>query len=263
MLVGSIGDTVRNAFVVFFAWLPHVVGFLAVLVIGYFVARLVAKLVHRGTHRAGLDGIVHNQAGGTFIQRVIPNPSGLLGTIAFWAVWLSAISLAVSVLGIDALQSFVAAVWGYLPNVLAAVAIFLVAGALAGGVVALARRTLGDTSLGKMVSTVAPILIMSIATFMILDQLKIAHNIVVITYAGLMGAVALGTALAFGLGGRDVAKQMLEGAYAKGQANKEQFKQDLNQGMARAREEAQHQQSKQGEDRNQTYGVTGTPATEI
>jgi hypothetical protein len=74
-----------------------------------------------------------------------------------------------------------------------------------------------------------------------------------------MGAVALGTALAFGLGGRDVAKQMLEGVYAKGQANKAQFKQDLDQGMARAKDEAQSQQGEDGA----TYGVTGTPATEI
>src|SRR3712207_9273910 len=58
-----------------------------------------------------------------------------------------------------------------------------------------------------------------------------------ITYAGLIGAIALGTALAFGLGGRDVAREMLQGAYEKGQENKEQFKRDLDEGMTRAREE--------------------------
>jgi hypothetical protein len=74
---------------------------------------------------------------------------------------------------------------------------------------------------------------------MILDQLKIAEDIVVITYAALLGAVALGSALAFGLGGRDVARQLLEGAYQKGQENKEQFKRDLDLGMQRAREDAE------------------------
>jgi hypothetical protein len=80
---------------------------------------------------------------------------------------------------------------------------------------------------------------MTIATFMILDQLQIAQNIVVITYAGLIGAIALGSALAFGLGGRDVAREMLQGAYEKGQQNKEQFKRDLDQGISRARDEVQ------------------------
>lgn len=51
---------------------------------------------------------------------------------------------------------------------------------------------------------------MTIATFMILDQLQIAHNIVVITYTALIGAIALASALAFGLGGRSVAERMLE-----------------------------------------------------
>jgi hypothetical protein len=51
--------------------------------------------------------------------------------------------------------------------------------------------------------------------------------------------VALGSALAFGLGGRDVARQLLEGAYAKGQENKDQFRRDLDQGLQRAREDAE------------------------
>ena len=60
---------------------------------------------------------------------------------------------------------------------------------------------MGDTATGRIVRTVAPTLIMAIAVFMILDELQIAQNIVLITYAALMGAIALGMALAFGLGG--------------------------------------------------------------
>jgi hypothetical protein len=74
---------------------------------------------------------------------------------------------------------------------------------------------------------------------MILDQLMIAENIVTITYAGLIFAIALGSALAFGLGGREVARELLQGAYDKGRENKEQFKRDLDQGMTRAREDAE------------------------
>src|SRR5205085_11834503 len=125
------------------------------------------------------------------------------------------------------------------PNVIAALAIFLVAGLIAGAVSTLASRVLGDTGLGRVVATGVPILVMTIATFMILNQLKIAPAIVTITYAALLGAVALGSALAFGLGGRDVAARMLEGAYASAQQNKEQWKRDLDQGLARARVEAE------------------------
>jgi hypothetical protein len=234
----DIGNSVERGFTEFFAWLPALLGALAILVIGYFVAKAISGLVWRGLHRAGFDRTLHAGQGGNFVQKLTSSPSKLVGTIAFWAILLGTISLAVSVLGIEALTNFVAAIYSYLPNVLAALLIFLVASAISAGVATLATRAMGGTALGKIVATAAPILVMTIATFMILDQLKIAESIVTITYAGLIGAIALGSALAFGLGGRDVAREMLQGAYEKGQENKEQFKQDLDEGLSRAKEEA-------------------------
>jgi hypothetical protein len=169
------------------------------------------------------------------------------------------------VLGIDALEDFVAAIYAYLPNVLAAILIFLVAGAIAAGVGTLIARTMGDTTTGKVVGTVAPVLIMAVAGFMILDQLQIAPEIVTITYASLMGAIALGMALAFGLGGRDVAARMLEGAYAAGQRNREQVKQDLDQGRQRAKQEADRLREKTqvSAEGDELTGVRADAETEV
>lgn len=239
MIVFSIHSSIEQGFDVFFAWLPRVVGFLVVLLVGYLIAKILGKLVDRATHRAGLDRAVHQGTGGTVIQRAVPAPSRLLGRITFWVIFLGALSIAVSVLGIAALTTLVGAVWAYIPNVIAALVIFLIAGAIAAAVVALVQRTMGDTALGKIVATVVPILVMTIATFMILEQLKIAHDIVVTTYTLLLGAVALGCALAFGLGGRDVAARMVEDAYQKGQANKDEYRRDLDQGMGRARQQTE------------------------
>jgi hypothetical protein len=236
MMLFSIRSSIDDGFI---AWLPRVVGFVAVLLIGYLIAKLVGNLIYRATHRAGLDRTVHQGAGGNFIQRAVPSPSRLLGRVAFWLLFLGAVSIAASVLGIGALTAFIGAVWAYIPNVIAALLIFLVAGAVAAGVVGLVRRVMGDTALGKIVATVVPILVMTIATFMILEQLKIAPGIVKITYTALVGAIALASALAFGLGGREVAARMLEGAYQKGQENKEQFRRDLERGVSRAQDEVE------------------------
>ena len=65
---------------------------------------------------------------------------------------------------------------------------------------------------------------MAIAVFMILNQLRIATNIVTITYAALMGALALGMALAFGLGGRGVASRLLEDAYRRGEEERRRMR---------------------------------------
>src|SRR3954447_7631582 len=248
MLAASIGSTVNRAFAVFFAWLPALVGAIVVLLIGYFVAKLVAKLVHRVTHRAGHDRTLHNGPGGNVVGKITSSPSRLLGTLTFWAIFLSAISLAASVLHIKALTTFVGAIWAYLPNVIAALAIFIIAGLVATAVATLASRVMGDTGIGRVVATGVPILVMTIATFMILDQLQIAHNIVLITYAALLGAIALGSALAFGLGGRAVAERMLEGAYRTTQQNKEQWRRDLDQGVSRAREEASNMKDEYSSD---------------
>ena len=246
MIIADIGDQAERSLEVFFDWLPNLVGALLVLILGWIIARVVAGLVRKALERAGVDRALTGGTGGEWIRRVVERPSRLLGTIAFWAVFLGAVSLAVSVLGIEALQDFVAAIYAYLPNVLAAVLIFLVASAIAAGVAGLASRLLGDTPLGRIVSTAGPILVMAIATFMILDQLQIAPTIVTITYAALLGALALGSALAFGLGGREVARDMLTTAYDKGRQRTEEVKRERWLDKERGREQSE---SESGETR--------------
>ena len=235
MLYADIGDSVQRGFDEFATWVPRLAAFLVILIIGYFVAKIVAGLVGKVLERVGFDRALHSGTAGTWIAKVTSRPSDLLGTIAFWVLFVGAISIALDVLGIQAVDEFVAAVWGYIPNVIAALLIFLAAGAIAAGVAALVTRTMGDTSTGRIVGTAAPILIMAIAGFMILDQLMIAEQIVTITYAALMGAIALGMALAFGLGGREVAAEMLRGAY---EGRREEVKQDLRTGKERAKQDA-------------------------
>jgi hypothetical protein len=237
--VASFNDSVDRAWDEFFLWLPRLVGFLAILLIGYIVAKIVGGLVARLLRRAGFDRVLERGAGGSYVMKVVSGPSELLGTLAFWAVFLGALSVAVDVLGIAALEDLVHSVWSYIPNVLAALLIFVVASAIAGGIAVVVDRTMGDTPTGGIVKTVAPVLVMAIATFMILDQLKIATNIVVITYAALLGAIALGMALAFGLGGRELAGRLLENAYTKGQEVKDDVKADVKQGVDRGKQEAQ------------------------
>ncbi len=235
MFLADIGDSIDRAWDEFFIWLPRLVGFLAILLIGYIVAKIVGGLVTRVLQRAGLDRMLERGTGGSYLMRVVRSPSSLLGSVTFWVVFLGALSIAVDVLGIAALEDLVRSVWSYIPNVLAALLIFVVASAIAGAVVALVDRTMGETPTGRIVKTVAPVLVMAIAFFMILDQLEIAPTIVTITYAALIGAIALAMAIAFGLGGRDVAARLLESAYVKGQDVKEDVKRDVETGVRRGK----------------------------
>jgi hypothetical protein len=115
---------------------------------------------------------------------------------------------------------------------------------------------MGDTPTGKVVGSVVPVLVMAIATFMILNQLKIAPEIVTITYAALLGSAALAMALAFGLGGRDVAHRMLADAYERGQEQRGRIRRDMEIGKERGRQDAER--VKQEAERRTGDGQTTT-----
>jgi hypothetical protein len=242
----NVGDSLQQGLDRFFGFLPNLLGFLVILLIGYVVARVVKGILTKVLDKVGLDRALHSGQTGQYVEKVSPgaSPSKLVGAIAFWFIFLGAISLAVSALQIPALTTFMSAIYGYLPNVIAAVIIFVVAGAIAGAVAALVTKTMGDTPTGKLVASVVPVLIMAIATFMILNQLKIAPEIVTITYAVLLGSLGLGMALAFGLGGRETAAQLVSGAYDKGQEQKDQVKQDMRTGKERGEQQVQQAQGK-------------------
>jgi hypothetical protein len=242
----KIGDSVQQGLDNFFAFVPRLIGFLLILLIGYIVAKVVKSVLTKVLQRVGLDHAMHSGSTGQYVNKVAPDakPSRTIGAIAFWFIFLGAISIAVSQLGIRALTTFVASIAAYLPNVVAAILIFVIAGVIAAAVGGLVARTMGDTPTGKIVGSVVPVLVMAIATFMILNQLKIAPAIVTITYAALIGGVFLAMALAFGLGGRDVASKMLNDAYDKGQDNKDRVKDDMQTGKDRAQRDAQQAKDK-------------------
>jgi hypothetical protein len=202
-------------------FLPRLIGFLLILLVGYLVAKALQKVVALALEKIGTDRALASGSTGTYVERLAPgaSPSKLIGRVVFWFVLLGALSIAISSLGVNALNDFLADVFRYLPNVVAAILIFVVAGALAGWLGEASSRLMGGSPTGKLAATALPVLVMAIAVFMILNQLRIASDIVTITYAALMGAVALGMALAFGLGGRDVAASMVEEAYRRGRGD--------------------------------------------
>ena len=232
----NFGDSVQNAFDGFFAFLPNLLGFLVILLVGFIVAKVVAGIVRKVLDKVGLDRHLQGSDAHKYVDRVLPGASASNGIarVVFWLVFAFFLFAAIGALKIPAVTTFMNQVLAYLPNIIVAILIFVVAALLAGAVAAAVTNFMGDTPTGKIVAAVGPALVMVIALFMILDQLRIAETIVTIAFAATMGALALGLALAFGLGGRDVARQLLEEAYAQGRRAKDQARDDLALGRDRA-----------------------------
>jgi hypothetical protein len=259
----KLGDSLQQGLDNFFAFIPRLVGFLLVLLIGYIIARVVKGVLQRVLEKVGIDRALHSGHAGQYVDRVAPDasPSRIIAGLAFWFLFLGALAIAVSQLGIPALDNFVQAIGAYLPNVVAAVLIFVIAGVVAAAVGGLVARTMGDTPTGKVVGSVVPVLVMAIATFMILNQLRIAPEIVTITYGALIGGVFLAMALAFGLGGREVAARMLEDAYDKGRQERDTVRRDMQIGKERGKQDAERAkaeaQRRTGNGRTDTEPIGG------
>ena len=210
-----IADSLQRALNSLIGFIPNLIGFLVILFIGYVIARLVKLAVTKLLEKAGLDRALSGSPAGSYVERASPgaSPSRLVGVIAFWFIFIYAIAAAVGALKIPALTNFMGNVQNYLPNVIAAVLILVVGVALAGAAGALVDRLMGDSSFGRMARTITPTLILSIVVFMVLNQLKIAPAIVTVTYIALIGMLAVSGALAFGLGGREIAADMMRDAY--------------------------------------------------
>jgi hypothetical protein len=219
-------------------FLPNLIGAILILIIGYMIAKLLDNVIRKALNRARFDRAMHNSSAGKTISRIVESPSRLGGRIAFWLVFVGAISLAVSALNLPVLNDLLNTIYGYVPSVIAAVLIFLVASAISAGVAGFATRVMGKTALSKIVATVVPAIVMSLAGFMILNQLGIARDIVNILFTAIVGAIALGLALAFGLGGRDVARELLEQAADNARSNTDRVKGEAKQAAENTKREA-------------------------
>jgi hypothetical protein len=232
----DIGQSVENGISELFEALPQAIGIVALVIVGYFVAKILQRLTRKMLAKLRFDNMVNNSPAGGIVGRLIDRPSRFVSKVAFWVVWVAFLSFAVSALNVPAITQFVAGVYSYIPNVIGAVVIFLVASSISAGSNKFIRRVLGNTPTSNILRTVAPAVVMSIATFMILNELEIAKDIVNITYIAIMGSLSLGLALSFGLGGRDLASRILEDAY---DSSKEKLSaNEVKYGANRAKSEA-------------------------
>ncbi len=225
-------QSLQNSLNKLWGYLPAVVGFILLIIVGWILAKIVKKLVRILLRRLRFERAITLSPAGNYITRIIEHPTEFMAKLAYWVIFLSFILFAISALGVPALTLIVNGIYRYIPNVIAAMIIFLVASAITAGAEAFVAKVLRTGTLAKLIAAVVPAIIMPIAIFMILDQLHIARNIVDITYAALVGSVALGLALAFGLGGREVASRILEQAYDNAQDKSDQLQQEYRQAKA-------------------------------
>ncbi|HUJ39889.1 MAG TPA: hypothetical protein VLW54_05035 [Candidatus Acidoferrales bacterium] len=194
-------------------FLPRFLVMLIIIVIGWLAAYLL-KIVLRAILRLARVEKVSEEAGASRLLREadLPSMTELLSRALFWAIWLGFIIIGVSVLGIVSLQKQISDLIELLPQVFVAFVVLFV-GMLAANFFSRAAL-LGAVNAGfpspKTLSETVRIVIGFLAVAMALEQIGLGRQTVDIAFAILFGALMLGLAIAFGLGGQHMAQRFLE-----------------------------------------------------
>ena len=201
----------QNALSTFLSYLPQLVGAIVILIIGYIVAKVLQAVVGRVLQAIGFDSWMEKGGIKQFFDRAQTNqtPVSILGQLVFWFVFIIALTMAADALGIPQVSVILGQLIAYIPSIIAAILILILAALLANFVSGIVRGATGSNVLGS----VAQYAIIVYAVFAAITELGIAVELTAPTFLIVLGAVALGAAIAFGLGGREVAQDILQKAY--------------------------------------------------
>ncbi|MEO6892903.1 MAG: small-conductance mechanosensitive ion channel [Ktedonobacteraceae bacterium] len=215
----TIGNALSNALNLIVTFLPRVVGFLVIILVGWLIAYLVSRALTFLLRKLHFDNLANRIGITRFEQRmgVRMDAAGILGTIVFWFIFLIFLVPAADALGLPAVSNVLNALVDYIPNVFVAILVLFL-GALAGTAVAdLVRGATASANVGNpnIFAGIARWAIIGFAGLIALEQLQIAPALLNILFTALVGGLALAFGLAFGLGGQDAARKWL----ARGEAS--------------------------------------------
>jgi Conserved TM helix len=196
-------------------FIPKLIGFLVILVIGYFVAKLLAKAVDGILERVGFDRVVERGGVRNALARSKYDASGLLGMIVFWAVFLFVLQLAFGVFGPNPISRLISGVIAYLPKVFVAILIVIIGAAIAAAAKEIVEATLGGLSYGGTLAKVVAGVIIAVAIFAALSQLQIAPWIVNGLFYAVLAIIVLSASISIGVGGIDTMRQYWQRAALK------------------------------------------------
>lgn len=215
------------ALALFLAAIPKIIAFVLIVVIGWFIAKLVAsgiavvlRKVNFNTmaERSGLSGFINSMG-------VRCDAAGFLGETAKWFIRLLALIVAFDALGLTAVSQVLHQFLLWLPNLVVALVVLVIAGLAANWLSALVRGATAQAGVSNpnFVETIAKVAVWGFGIIIAVNQIGIAETLVNTLFMGLVGAIALALGLSFGLGGRDTAGEIVREWYRQGKQSAPQI----------------------------------------
>jgi hypothetical protein len=202
----------RNFAAAFVLFVPRLVAATIIFCAGFVVAILARRAVRRLLAWLRFDRLAL-KTGATDMLRLADMPSAelLVAKIVFWIVWLGFAVSAVDTLQFGPIQGLVEEFFRYVPRFLVALLVLAI-GFLVGNFLwraALLASVNAGFPAARLLSGTLRLLVIAVAVVMALEQLGLATTVVLTAFAITFGAIMLGLAIAFGLGGRDAARDLI------------------------------------------------------
>lgn len=218
IIVGELTQAAHEIFRDFAHLLPRLIVMLVIAFIGWLIAFIVRAMLRSILRFAKFDRL-SERAGASqlLIHAALPTPTELVSRFCFWVAWIGFIMLGVSVLGIGGLQEHVERFFLFLPRLFVSLLILffglLIASFFARAILLAAVNA--NLPSPRMLSMSARILIIIFVLSMVFEELGVADQTMLLAFGIAFGAVMLGLAIAFGIGGKDLAQQFLENRFLR------------------------------------------------
>ena len=181
---------VREGLTSFATFVPKLLGFLVILLIGYIVAKAVSKVVDRLLERAGFDRAVEKGGIKKALAKSSYDASDIVAKLVFFAIFIPVLSMAFGVLDITALEQPLAAFMALIPKIIVAIVLVVIGAVLAGAAKTFISNALGGLSYGPALGTAAAVLIMFGFIKSALDQVGVATDVTGPVLYALLATVA-------------------------------------------------------------------------
>jgi len=200
-------------------FLPNLLAMITILIIGFFVAWIVKIVLSRFLKAIQFDKVSERWGLPQIISKggVAHAPAHLVSRFFYWVIVLITLILGINALEVAATQNFITHFFNYLPNLFAAILILVVGYLIA---IFLGQATLiaavnAQMDSARLLSRTVRWFVIVLSMTMALYHLGIAEKIIIAAFIITFGGIALALALAFGWGGRELAKEFLEKIYRR------------------------------------------------
>jgi hypothetical protein len=219
LIVSELTQAMQELAKDFARFLPRLIVMLSIAFVGWVIAYL-AKVILRSILRLAKFDRLSERAGTAQLltRAALPSSTELLSRFVFWVLWLGFILLGVRVLGVVGLQAHISKFFLFLPRLF--VALFIVFfGLLAASFfsrAALLAAVNANLPSPRLLSLSVRVMIIIFVLSMVFEELGLAEQTMLVGFGIAFGALMFGLAIAFGMGGKDLARQFLERRFVHG-----------------------------------------------